>query len=155
ERYVTEELDFLREGRNAEMIAAVFAGRSDVVVPKIVWEHSSRKVLVMEYLDGIKVTDLERLRSSGVEPERVAEQRIRTCCDQIPLQGLFHADPHPGNIFVQPPVNGSGPARLALLDFGLVKTLPNEFRHGLAEVLLAMLRGRPADVLMNLGRIGF
>ncbi|MGH7856677.1 MAG: ABC1 kinase family protein, partial [Candidatus Binatia bacterium] len=155
ERYVSEELDFVHEGKNAEAIGALYDGRDDVLAPKIVWELSSRKVLVMEFLDGVKVTDVEGLRAAGIDPTVVAERLIHTYAEQILLHGLFHADPHPGNVFVQAPPRPGAPPRLVLLDHGVVKRLPEDFRRGLASVLLAMLRGRPAEMLANLGHIGF
>jgi predicted unusual protein kinase regulating ubiquinone biosynthesis (AarF/ABC1/UbiB family) len=150
-RYVAEELDFVHEGRNAESIAALYPGRTDVIVPKIVWDLSSRKVLVMEFVEGIKVTEVGALRAAGIDPQAVAERLIHVYSEQILLHGLFHADPHPGNVLVRV----GSPPELVLLDFGVVKRLPDKFRRGLAEVLLAMLRGRPAEMFEGLGRLGF
>jgi predicted unusual protein kinase regulating ubiquinone biosynthesis (AarF/ABC1/UbiB family) len=155
ERYVKEELDFLREGRSAEHMAERLGGRSDVAVPAIVWQHSTSTVLVMEFLEGIKVTDVPALRAAGIDPAGIADRLIRLYAEQILLHGFFHADPHPGNLFVQPAKTADGEPRLVLLDFGLVKTLSEEFRRGLAQVLHAMLLGRPSEVLEKLGDIGF
>ena len=153
-RYVSEELDFEHEGRNAEAIGALYTDRDDVAVPRIVWEWSSRRVLVMEFVDGIKVTDVSALRAAGIDPGAVAERLLHVYAEQILRHGLFHADPHPGNVLVRRAAENGRP-RLVFLDFGVVKRLPETFRRGLAEVLLAVLRGQPAEALAGLGRIGF
>ncbi len=164
------ELDFINEGHNAEMIARNFgqtpaglgAGRArqrsdtdgtadgrgwtpgqrgDIVVPRIVWEYSTRRVLVMEYLDGIKITDLAGLERAGIDTQAVAQLVIDAYCEQLYLHGMFHADPHPGNLFVQP-----GP-KLIMLDFGLCRQLDDKFRLGYARLVNAMLTWNIPDMV--------
>ena len=89
------------------------------MVPTIVWEHTRRRVLVMEFMEGIKINDLRGLRRAGVDPAWVTRTLVDVFAEQILGHGFFHADPHPGNLQVQP----EGP-RLVLLDFGLAKELP-------------------------------
>ena len=147
--YVPRELDFVNEGRNAETVAGHFEGRADVVVPGVIWEHTTRRVLVMEFMEGIKITDVEALRAAGVDLPRVAELLVEAFCEQILSRGFFHADPHPGNLLVQP----EGP-RLVLLDFGLAKDLPPGFREGVVNFAAALLlgeTGRMARALLDLG----
>ncbi len=127
------ELDFVNEGHNAEMIAANFSGRDDVIVPEIVWEYGTQRLLVMEYLDGIKITDVQAMESAGIDPQAVGQLVIDAYCEQLYLHGMFHADPHPGNLFVQP-----GP-KLIMLDFGLCRKLDDRFRLGYARLVNAML----------------
>jgi predicted unusual protein kinase regulating ubiquinone biosynthesis (AarF/ABC1/UbiB family) len=138
-QYVPLELDFENEASNAEKIAAYFEDRPDVAIPQIHWRYTTRRVLVMEYMDGIKITDLARLREAGIDVERVAELLVETFCEQILVRGLFHADPHPGNLLVQ--AGPDGEPRLVLLDFGLVKDLPPTFRKGIAAFAMSLLRG--------------
>jgi aarF domain-containing kinase len=141
--YLPRELDFVNEGHNAETIAAFFVDHPEVVVPKIYWEWTTRRVLVMEFMSGIKITDVEALRSAHVDLDRVTQILVEAFCRQILTHGFFHADPHPGNLLVQP----EGP-RLVLLDFGLSKDLPPRFREGIVALALAMIRD-DADGLGN------
>lgn len=126
------ELDFINEGHNAEMIARNFTGRDDIIVPRIVWEYTTRRVLTMEYTDGIKITDVEAMRAAGIDPQAVAQLVSDVYCEQLFLHGMFHADPHPGNLFVRP-----GP-RLVMLDFGLCRQYDDRFRLGYARLCHAM-----------------
>ncbi len=135
------ELDFINEGHNAEIIARNFESREDIVVPKIVWEYSTRRVLVMEYLDGIKITDVAGLERAGIDTQAVAQLVIDAYCEQLYLHGMFHADPHPGNLFVQP-----GP-KLIMLDFGLCRQLDDKFRLGYARLVNAMLTWNIPDMV--------
>jgi predicted unusual protein kinase regulating ubiquinone biosynthesis (AarF/ABC1/UbiB family) len=144
------ELDFVNEGHNAEKIAALLAHRSEVVIPKVVWEHTRRRVLVMEYLDGIKITDVAGLRAAGVDPAWVTRTLVDVFAEQILVHGFFHADPHPGNLVVQP----EGP-RLVLLDFGLAKDLPENFRAGVFGFVVALMRGDVDAMADALGALGF
>ena len=154
-RTVTAELDFVNEADNIDVIAALHAGGSDVRIPGVIRELTTREVLTMEFLEGIRVTDVRALRAAGIDPADVARRLIDVYAGQILRHGVFHADPHPGNVRVEPSAAAGGAFRLVLLDFGVVKRLPDPLRRGLAEILLAMLRGRPAEMLAGLGKIGF
>jgi predicted unusual protein kinase regulating ubiquinone biosynthesis (AarF/ABC1/UbiB family) len=144
------ELDFEAEGRNAEAVAKRLAHRPEIVIPEIVWEHTRRRVLVMEYVDGIKITDVEALRAAGVDPSWVTHTLVDVFSEQILAHGFFHADPHPGNLFVQP----EGP-RLVLLDFGLTKELPDGFRLGVIAFVAALLRADVDAMTDALAVLGF
>jgi predicted unusual protein kinase regulating ubiquinone biosynthesis (AarF/ABC1/UbiB family) len=141
--HVPQELDFQNEARNAERMADLLSHRDDVVVPEIVWEHTTRRVLCMEFLEGIKITDVDALRAAGVDPDQVVRILVETWCEQILAHGLFHADPHPGNLLVQP----SGP-RLCLLDWGLSKELPPNFRLSILAFSAALIGG-DADAMVE------
>jgi len=133
------ELDFINEGHNAELIAANFAGREEIIVPKIIWEYTTRRVLTMEYIDGIKITDLPAIQRAGIDPQEVAQLVSNTFCEMIYIHGMFHADPHPGNLFVQPPDKPGESPKLVLLDFGLCRKLDDKFRIGYSRLVEAML----------------
>lgn len=132
---IPKELDFINEGHNAERVAKDFAHVDDVVVPNIYWEYSSRRVLTMEYIDGVKVTDSEALERMGVNKSDVAKILVHCFAEMIARHGFFHADPHPGNLMVLP-----GP-KLVLLDFGQAKDLGPEFRETLIRFTKTLLSG--------------
>jgi predicted unusual protein kinase regulating ubiquinone biosynthesis (AarF/ABC1/UbiB family) len=147
-RHVPRELDFLSEARSAERVSEIFEGRSDIHVPRIHREWTTRRVLVMEFIDGIKITDRSALEAAGVDVPRVVRTLMEAWCEQVLVHGFFQADPHPGNLMVEP----SG--RLVLLDFGLAKELPADFRVQTLTLLTALLRRDPeamADALMAQG----
>jgi predicted unusual protein kinase regulating ubiquinone biosynthesis (AarF/ABC1/UbiB family) len=150
--HMPRELNFVNEGHNAEAIGRQFKDREDVGVPRIHWEFTTRRVLVMEYVDGIKITDLAALRDAGLEPARVSQLLVEAYCEQVLKHGFFHADPHPGNLLVQR--RPSGEPRLVFLDFGLAKELPPRFRQGAVDFAASLLRGKPdamAEALLELG----
>ena len=151
--YVPRELNFVNEGHNAETIARMFAGRDDVAVPRIHWQLTTRRVLVMEFIDGIKITDVKGLRAAGIDTDRVAQRLAEAYCVQIFGHGFFHADPHPGNILVQRRADGE--PRLVLLDFGLAKDLPPRFREGVVAFAAALLQGRSGEMAQALVDLGF
>lgn len=148
--HVPRELDFENEARNSERVAAMLSHRSDVMVPSVVWEHTTSRVLCMEFADGIKVTETERLRKAGIDPDDVVRRLIEVWCEQILLHGFFHADPHPGNLMVEPE---SG--RLVLLDFGLAKELPAHFRESILAFSAALIRGDAEDMVDAFIDLGF
>jgi predicted unusual protein kinase regulating ubiquinone biosynthesis (AarF/ABC1/UbiB family) len=150
--YVPRELNFVNEGRNAETIARFFKNRSDVAVPRVHWEFTTRRVLVTEFVDGIKISDVKRIRECGLEPERVARVLVEAYCEQVFRHGFFHADPHPGNLFVQ--ARPDGAPRIVFVDFGLAKELPPHFRETTLAFAGALLAGdvdRMTDALLELG----
>lgn len=150
QRYIPLELDFVHEGKNAELVRCNFAARgSTVIVPKIYWEYTTTRLLVMEFMEGLKVTDVQGLRQAGIDPRTVAQQLTDAYLQQILLDGLFHADPHPGNLLVQ-----VGP-RLVFLDFGLTKDLPPEFPAEMARLTTAIVTRNPADIVASFRRLGF
>ncbi len=147
---VPRELDFVQEGASSERIARALARRDDVRVPGVIWEHTTRRVLVMEYAGGIRIGDVAALRAAGVDTARLARSLLEIFCEQILAHGFFHADPHPGNLLVEP----AGP-RLVLLDFGLTKELPREFRAGVLEFAAALLTGQSERLGAALQKLGF
>jgi predicted unusual protein kinase regulating ubiquinone biosynthesis (AarF/ABC1/UbiB family) len=146
---IPQELDFINEGHNAERVARDFAGVEDIVVPEIYWEHSSRRVLVMEYIDAVKITDYEGMRRIGVDAGDVAKILVFAFAEMIVRNGFFHADPHPGNLMVLP-----GP-KLVLIDFGQAKDLGPAFREVLVRFTRTMLSGDQESMGRAMRDLGF
>ncbi|HVP94216.1 MAG TPA: AarF/ABC1/UbiB kinase family protein [Methanoregulaceae archaeon] len=137
---IEKELDFIKDGRNADRLRKNFEGVAGVRFPKIFWEYSSRHLLVMEFIDGTKVTNLTELRQMGINQKKIAKTGFDAYLKQIFEDGFFHGDPHPGNLFVTP--DGD----LVFLDFGVVGVLRPEKRflfvrllHGIIHMDVGML----------------
>ncbi len=143
------ELDFEREVRSADRIRGLFAHDPSVVIPEIYHDWSTPRVITMEYLEGIKVTDTEALAASGIDAAEVNQGLMRIYTQMILAHGFFQADPHPGNIFIQP-----GP-RLVILDFGLAKELPKGFGMGLFELMFSMMTFNEASMIRAFDQLGF
>ncbi|MGE0134268.1 MAG: ABC1 kinase family protein [Dehalococcoidia bacterium] len=155
ERNAPEEVDFVHEGHAAEEIAGILAHREDVVVPRIYWERSGRRVLTMDFLDGTKITDVEALRAAGIDTAAVADSLIDLYNVMVLRHGMFHADPHPGNLLVLPPATPGGPARIGLIDFGLTKRLPEEFRQQVVVLTSAIVAQHRQQVTEAMEGMGF
>ncbi len=146
-RRLREELDFNHEGRNTDRIRENMADVASVVIPEVIWDYCSSRVLVLKRIRGVKVKDEEGLRRLGVDRAEVAQRLAKIMFRQIYVDGLFHADPHPGNVVV------FEDGRIGLLDFGLVGYLDRHARDVLVDMLLALRRedpGRFADDLLSL-----
>jgi len=151
--FVPRELNFVNEGHNLEGIGRFFKDRDDIAVPRVHWELTTRRVLVMDFVDGFKITDLAALRKAGIDPEEVARLLVEAYCEQVLVHGFFHADPHPGNLIVQRRAEG-GP-RLVLVDFGLAKKLPAAFRADVLRFAGALLTGNAEEMATSLLDLGF
>ena len=146
-----EEIDYLAEGKNAEIFANNFKNRPGVRVPAVVWSHTTRRVLTLEDVTAIKITDYEEIAAAKVDLQEVADRLFQTYLQQIFEDGFFHADPHPGNLFVSPrPI----PAwryvqddqdlldtqnwQLTFVDFGMVGRVPPDIHAGMREMAIAI-----------------
>jgi aarF domain-containing kinase len=146
---VPRELDFILEGHSAERVAKDLAHRGDVRIPEIVWEHSARRVLTMEFMHGIKISDIPAMEKAGIDVNPVALIMTEAYCEQILVHGYFHADPHPGNLLVQP-----GPV-VVFLDFGLSKELPEPFRLNYARLITALISQDEGQMVLAFRALGF
>lgn len=133
-----EEIDYLHEAASAERFAQDFARDARVTVPELVWERTTRRVLTLQDVTAIKINDLGGLRAAGIDPAEVAAEFAAVMFDQVFVNGYFHADPHPGNIFVTP-LGGAGGRnwRFTFIDFGMMGKVPDGLRHGLRRLLIA------------------
>lgn len=139
-----EEIDYLHEAANSERFRDDFAQDPRVAVPAVVWERTTRRVLTLEDVTAIKITDAEALRRAGIDPALVAPVFAAVMFDQLFTHGFFHADPHPGNIFVTPVrAEGSPPSsaapewKLTFIDFGMMGEVPDSTKTGLRKLLIA------------------
>ncbi|MGQ9599019.1 MAG: ABC1 kinase family protein [Anaerolineae bacterium] len=138
-RTTRKELDFIAESHHAERFASDFAGDSGIRIPQVYRELSTRRVLIMENVASIKITDFEAMAHAGIDRKEVAHRLFDTYLKQVFIHNFVHADPHPGNLFVEPlpPVsNGSRPFRLVFVDFGMVAIIPERVRRHLRDYLL-------------------
>lgn len=135
-----EEIDYLHESTNAEQFAANFAEDPRVRVPHVVWERTTRRVLTLEDVTAIKINDGDGLRAAGIDPSEVARAFAQVMFDQFFIHGFFHADPHPGNLFVTPATDPSAsdtPWTLTFIDFGMMGTVPPVLRTTLRALIIA------------------
>ncbi len=134
-----EEIDYLHEARSSARFQEMFAADERVAVPEIVWERSTRRVLTLEDVTAIKITDHTGLLAAGIDPVEVAHVFAAVMFDQLFADGFFHADPHPGNVFVTPAADGSVAQgwMLTFIDFGMMGEVPPSTRRGLRKMLIA------------------
>ena len=142
------ELDFEHEAEAMTSLRAALAHRADVVVPTVIPELSTARLLVMEYIHGIKITDREALEQAGISPHEVARVLNDVYAEQMLHLGILHADPHPGNLLVQP-----GP-RLVLLDHGLTVQLAPSLVNALRKMVQALAAGDFDALIKALGEAG-
>ena len=142
-RTIRREQDLAREGRIIERVASRAAGDGTVRFPRICWELTNPSVLTMEYLDGVKVTAVGTSEAPGLDPRIVARRGADAVLKQILVDGLFHADPHPGNILVLPD------NVVAFIDFGIVGRVNRQMRDTLGQTILA-IRSHDAERLAEI-----
>ncbi len=130
ERTIFRELDMYIEGGNIEKFAANFVGSTEIYTARIYWQQTSKSVLVMEFIDGIKMDEVDEIREAGLDPEEVAMIGLRSFSRQLMDFGFFHADPHPGNILVM------RDGRVSLVDFGIIGYLDEETMMQIANIFL-------------------
>jgi ubiquinone biosynthesis protein len=136
EKTILDELDLMREAANASQLKRNFAGSDLLYVPEVYWDYCRRDVLVLERIHGVPINELERLKAAGTDIPRLAENGVRIFFTQVFRHNFFHADMHPGNIFVL--IEDPRRPRYAAVDFGIVGTLDPRDQHYLAENFLAV-----------------
>lgn len=134
-----QEVDYLHEAANLERFAADFATDPRISTPDVIWERSARRVLTLSDVSAIKISDVDGLIAAGIDPNAVAAELARTAFEQFFVTGFFHADPHPGNIFVSLPAEGSDvDFVLTFIDFGMMGELTDQMRSNLQRFLFAV-----------------
>lgn len=138
-----QEIDYFVEAGNLERFANQFAADPFVLAPEVIWERSSKRVLTLSDVSAIKITDLAALEEAGVDPNQVAAEFAKVTFEQIFNHGFFHADPHPGNIFVTPSAESAGGFALTFIDFGMMGEIDDQLRKSLQRFIFAVV-GRDA-----------
>ena len=149
EDYTTKELNYVNEAKNIEAFHKNFEGRTSTKVPKVFWEHTTEKVLVMEYIEGRKLSELIK-NKKPFNRKLIARNIVDSILEQVFVHGVFHADPHPGNVLVLPNY------AIAWLDFGIVGYFDEELKEKVTDVFIATIKGdidMLARGLINLGAI--
>ncbi|MCA9934322.1 MAG: AarF/ABC1/UbiB kinase family protein [Ardenticatenaceae bacterium] len=162
-----EELDYTSEVDNAERFAKIYASTDYVYIPAVYREHCTARVIVLEDVESIKITDTVQMTAVGINPAQVADLLLDAYFEQFFRQGFFHADPHPGNLFVRPRPdvvwpsgNGSGPPsgrpfRIIFIDFGMVGHIPDLMGKNLRQLLVSVTQRDAEQLTDAYNNLGF
>ncbi len=146
---VFEEMDYCNEASNAEAFAALHTHNPRIAVPHIYREATARRVLTMEWIDGVKLTNLEAVRGLGVDPDELVQVGVNCSLQQLLEHGFFHADPHPGNLLAL------ADGRLAYLDFGMMSEVSRESRTGLIQAVVHLVNRNFGKLSKDFVSLGF
>ena len=144
-----QEIDYIQEAKNAERFRYNFMDYPDIIVPKVYWEYTTKKVLTVEYLPGIKVVDRQTILACGLDPKKINQIGICSYLKQLLIDGFFQADPHPGNLAVNPENGG-----LIFYDFGMMSEVKSLAKEQMIRNFFAVLRKDTDEVLDTLIKMG-
>lgn len=144
-----EEVDYLNEGRNAEKFAANFQNEPQVKVPSIYWRYSSQRVLTLEWIDGFKLTDTQRIQQANLDTNDLIEIGVTSGLQQLLEHGFFHADPHPGNLFAMED------GRMAYIDFGMMDQLGQATKETLVDSVVHLINKEYDALAQDFVKLGF
>ncbi len=148
-RTLGDELDFYREGCNAIRFREMFKDSTTIYIPRIYQDYSTSHVLTLEAIDGIKISEYEELEANGIDRHAVAFEVFQSYLKQVLEEGFFHADPHPGNLFVSP-----GPV-IKFVDFGMVGQITDETKLDLRDAIVGIAK-KDAEIMVDaFGKLGF
>jgi len=147
-KVIRSELDYGTEGRNAERFRKNFEDDKTIYTPKIYWEFSSRRILTMELIEGIKINNLKELDKVGYDRKKIAENGAKAFMKQILIDGFFHADPHPGNMLVMKD------GIIGFMDFGMMGRLDEEMREKGIDLFVAVLERNPNKIINEMLNLG-
>jgi ubiquinone biosynthesis protein len=140
-RTIRREMDFSREGHTIEKFSSNFSGDSTLYFPRVYWNQTAKGVLTLEYIDGIKVSELEEIERRGLNRCLIAQRGADTFVKMVLVHGFFHGDPHPGNVLILPD------NVICLLDYGMVGRLDDDLQEYLTDILLAIIQRKVDDVV--------
>lgn len=144
-----EEIDYLNEGRNAEKFATNFRNDPKVKVPAIYWRYTSTHVLTLEWINGFKLTDTQRIKAAGLDTDTLIEVGVSSGLQQLLEHGFFHADPHPGNLFAM------SDGRMAYIDFGMMDQLEETTKETLVDAIVHLVNKDYLDLAEDFVKLGF
>ena len=150
---VLQELDFRAEADNVERIAAAFVHRQGVAFPTVRRELSTARILTTEWIDGAKVSDRARLNALGIDRSKLARAVVHAYCQQIFSDGVYHADPHPGNLLVRK--SATGEVTIVFIDFGAVAEISPKMRRGIVDLIQAGIARDTPRVVAAMKDMGF
>jgi predicted unusual protein kinase regulating ubiquinone biosynthesis (AarF/ABC1/UbiB family) len=153
-----EETDYQNEGANAEKFAENFKNDPLIKVPKIYWDYSSQRVLTLEWIDGVKLTDIAAVEAAGLDLDALIQIGVTSGLQQLLEHGLFHADPHPGNLFAMAPEPGSRSpvrGRMAYIDFGMMDQLDTPLKEALVDALVHLINKDYEQLAKDFVALGF
>ncbi|MBE3558259.1 MAG: AarF/ABC1/UbiB kinase family protein [Ktedonobacteraceae bacterium] len=153
-RTVFEEIDYVTEAANVTMFREMFSDDPTIFVPRVYDEYVARRVLVLEWVEGIKINDYAALDAAGVDRLEAAKRMVSAYFHQFFDEGVFHADPHPGNIFVKRGSPPDGPV-IAFVDFGMVGRLTNSMRRSMRDMFISFVTRDTRAMVDALERLGF
>ncbi|MCA9600839.1 MAG: AarF/ABC1/UbiB kinase family protein, partial [Myxococcales bacterium] len=148
------ETDYVHEANCMVRMGENFSAHEDIIVPDVVRSLSTKDVLTMTFIEGIKITDLDRMRAAGIDPYAVATRLTQCFYEQMFVHRFFHADPHPGNFLVQRGPSPDSP-RIVILDFGAICEVAPGMIDGMVDVLQGFFEQNEAQVVEGIRRIGF
>lgn len=148
------ETDYLHEAECMRRMSANFANDDHILFPEVIDQVTTRDVLTMTFMEGIKITRIEEIRARGVDLHKLAERLVKSFYKQVFVDHFFHADPHPGNFLVQP-VEGSDDAKIVVLDFGAISEVDDKTVFGMVDILRGFFEQNDALVLRGIEDIGF
>lgn len=158
-RILHQELDYLQEARNAERFHHDFSEDDRIIVPNVIWEYSTRHVLTLEFVEGIKITEFETIRAAGMELPALARLLMESYMQQLFAHRFLHGDPHPGNLFVRAgPILDDGSTRapvLVFVDFGLMQPLTPLMREGIKTTVGGIIDRDIPRMVQGLADLGF
>ncbi|MBP2257746.1 ubiquinone biosynthesis protein [Virgibacillus campisalis] len=142
------ELDYTVEGRNADRIAKQFTDDPNIHIPTIYWDYTTRNVLIMEYVAGTKLNQMDQLQQAGYDTKILAKRITNAIFHQIFIEGFFHGDPHPGNISALPG------EKVVLMDFGMMGRLTRDMKKNFSTLVISMMRQHTEGVIKAITRMG-
>jgi predicted unusual protein kinase regulating ubiquinone biosynthesis (AarF/ABC1/UbiB family) len=154
QRTISEEIDYVREAANAKRFKEMFKDDPMIYIPRVYDQYVSRRMLVLEWINGIKINDYPALEAAGINRLEVAKRTVCAYFYQFFEAGFFHADPHPGNIFVKKGSTGDGPI-VAFVDFGMVGSLTIHMKRLMKDVFLAYITRDTRSLVHALSQLGF
>jgi ubiquinone biosynthesis protein len=140
-RVIAEEMDFLHEADNIERFGELYRESDFVIIPRVYREVTTTRVLVMQFFEGFRVTEVDEIVRHNIDTQKMIENLIEFYGDQLLVTGFFHADPHPGNFLIRPD------ARIVLLDYGMVMEITPDLRTDLVRIVIAAVRSDVDDLI--------